>query len=327
MQDKKKIWIDVANAPHVKFAEFLASEFGEGKVFITSRDHSNNIKLLKKSGLNYSISGKHWGKSSISKIFGLLHRAFTLFMLLKDKDIKVGFSQSSFYSPLVCKLLGIKCIYTNDNEYALGNIIADIFSDVVIYPNSKKFPKYKFLLMGKCEKYEGIKEAIYCKKIELVSLEKKEWYFRPQMTDALYHDEVNNDILLQKYIKFAKELGKKIICLPRNNNQKNNYLKLQCNNFSVSDRPLTLHEIAPSCELFLGAGGTMTRELACLNIPTISFFQEKKLYVDKLLQKAGLLIYDDDLKDIKAFINNKKKFVEVESDLDLKILKNLKHYL
>ena len=81
----RMIWIDVANAPQVKFAEFLVSKFGEENIFITTRDHSNNLKLLKKIDLKYTVVGKHWGKSNISKIFGLFHRAFALFKALKKE--------------------------------------------------------------------------------------------------------------------------------------------------------------------------------------------------------------------------------------------------
>jgi predicted glycosyltransferase len=37
---------------------------------------------------------------------------------------------------------------------------------------------------------------------------------------------------------------------------------------------LDIADIAPDCDLFIGAGGTMTREMAVLGIPTISVYQD-----------------------------------------------------
>ena len=147
------------------------------------------------------------------------------------------------------------------------------------------------------------------------------------MTDAQYHEEIQDEDLLKKYIKLAKKLNKKIICLPRNKKQSERYLLLKCENFDVSDKPFALNDIASACELFLGAGGTMTRELACLNVPTISFFEKKKLHVDRILQKANLLKYDQELEQIDSFININREFINIESNLDTIILQSIKKYL
>lgn len=48
-------------------------------------------------------------------------------------------------------------------------------------------------------------------------------------------------------------------------------------------RSLDIADIAPDCDLFIGAGGTMTREMAVLGIPTISVYQDELLDVDRYL--------------------------------------------
>jgi len=50
-----------------------------------------------------------------------------------------------------------------------------------------------------------------------------------------------------------------------------------------------------ACDLFIGAGGTMTREAAVLGIPTISIYQDELLDVDKYLIKKGLMVHKRDL--------------------------------
>ncbi len=58
-----------------------------------------------------------------------------------------------------------------------------------------------------------------------------------------------------------------------------------------STAALDIAEIAPDCDLFIGAGGTMTREMAVLGIPTISVYQEKLLDVDRHLMARDALLH------------------------------------
>jgi predicted glycosyltransferase len=50
-----------------------------------------------------------------------------------------------------------------------------------------------------------------------------------------------------------------------------------------------------SCDLFIGAGGTMTREAAVLGIPTISIYQDELLDVDEYLLTNGFMTHKKEL--------------------------------
>jgi len=54
---------------------------------------------------------------------------------------------------------------------------------------------------------------------------------------------------------------------------------------------LHIADIALDCDLFIGAGGTMTREMAVLGVPTISVYQETLLNVDRYLLKVGAMAH------------------------------------
>ena len=58
------------------------------------------------------------------------------------------------------------------------------------------------------------------------------------------------------------------------------------------DTALDIADIAPDCDLFVGAGGTMTREMAVLGIPTISVYQDELLDVDRYLLKVDAFVHD-----------------------------------
>ena len=87
-----------------------------------------------------------------------------------------------------------------------------------------------------------------------------------------------------------------ILILPRDREQKDYYLQNDFNGVTICSKPLTLEQIAEDCSLFIGAGGTMTRECAIIGIPTISVYQDKLLNVDKYLIKIGCIIYNPNLK-------------------------------
>ena len=66
------------------------------------------------------------------------------------------------------------------------------------------------------------------------------------------------------------------------------YSKLSLENCEVSQVPIPLAEIASTALLFIGAGGTMSGELAILGVPTISIYEDKLLSVDQHLIDQGI---------------------------------------
>ena len=68
------------------------------------------------------------------------------------------------------------------------------------------------------------------------------------------------------------------------------YSQLEC----FDDHNKMLKEKQLDC-LFIGAGGTMTRELAVLGIPTISVYRSDILQVDSYLIKLGQMVHKPDL--------------------------------
>ena len=82
----------------------------------------------------------------------------------------------------------------------------------------------------------------------------------------------------------------KVVILARNDDQYKYYKKnARFKNLEVLLKPLPLIGILEQCSLFIGAGGTMTRELAFLGVPTMSVYQDDLLEVDKYLIKKGLI--------------------------------------
>ena len=287
-----KIWIDVANSPQVIFALPFIQEFRnkDYEVIITSRPHANTEELLALNGVDFISIGSHYGSSKIKKLFGLFIRCWKLYKFLSNKKINFSFSQSSFYLPLVSYFIGCKSLYTNDNEYAKGNLIGRLFSDVCYFP--KAWNK-KVSAVGKVRYYDGVKEAVYMKDYILeknIKAEQGIIYFRPEAWDAQYYNRVDTD----RVISFLIDIGRKykVIILPRSNEQSEIFNSIKSDNISIAKNPIRLQKILSNASCFIGAGGSMSREIALSSVPTITTYDHHLLAVDRLLIKKNLLRFE-----------------------------------
>ena len=299
-----RIWFDISNSPHVNMFYDLIKELNETghDVIITSRSLANTIDLLNQKGLIHYTIGSHYGKSIFRKIGGYPIRVFQLFLFLRNKNIEIAVSQSSFHSPLVAFLLRIPSIYTNDNEHAIANFPCFILATKILVPSSFKFNfLFNFkIFKHKIIRYPGIKEGIYLwiKHIHISTIRSNQLnilptiYVRPEPRTAQYY--TGKTFFLDELI-ISLQSKYRIIILTRDVIQYNHYNQSIFNHSIVPAKPISFDDIAANCTLFIGAGGSMTRELAILGIPTISAYQDSLLEVDRLLIAHNLLVHAPNL--------------------------------
>lgn len=328
-----KIWIDIINTPQVSFwVPFIRNFKNEAhSIIVTCRDSGNTIDLLKQYDIEYHIVGNHAGRGIIQKLWMFPNRLIKLFLFIRNKQCNVAVSQSSFYQPVAAYLAGIPCLYTNDNEHARGNIFGFFFAKKVILPValSKEHFISQWPLRNKLSFYPSVKEAIYLSQqpelFPLIRGNKNVIYFRPEPWSAQYYDGPLN-FFDQILISLANKY--RVTVLPRDKNQIDHYKNEKFNNIKIAYTPLRLSEIISDCLLFIGAGGSMTRELAVLGVPVLSIYQSKLLCVDKYLADRGLMKTDPNINSIgiEKIIQlgtREKNLAFVEEGIEsYKILKN-----
>lgn len=300
-----RIWFDISNSPHVLMFKDLINDLKlQGHdVVITSRPLANTIELLNQNNITHTPIGIHYGKNIFMKFLGYPIRVFYLWRFLRNRQIDLAVSQSSFHSPFVSFLLGISSIYTNDNEHALGNIPAFMFANRIFVPESFAFSNFGLLdlVQNKVKRYPGIKEGIYLwrksdtllQKKKQSSIQRKKLFVRPEPATAQYYKGGAN--FLDEFINQAKSIYS-ITILPRNQEQILHYTSDEFRGIQVAKTPLSFDEIAKDCSLFIGAGGSMTREMAMVGVPTISVYQDELLEVDKLLINSGQMLHKQVIK-------------------------------
>lgn len=319
-----KIWIDFINTPQVSFwVPFIRElKIDNHEIVLTCRDSGNTIALLQQNNLEYTIIGNKVGKSLWQKIVLFPQRLYQLHSFIRRVKPDVAVSQSSFYQPIVARALGVKCLYTNDNEHAKGNLLGFLFANKVILPIALQQEKFthSWFLKSKVFFYPSVKEAIYLSQqpelLDLIKHKKDTIYFRPEPWSAQYYNGPLN-FFDQTILKLAE--GYKIIILPRDNNQVKHYQQLKFKKVVVAAKPLKLPVIVSNCLLFIGAGGSMTRELAVLGVPVISIYQANLLCVDKFLVDNGNMVVRpnitfDEIKEIIGNTSVKSKKVNTLED-------------
>lgn len=304
-----KIWIDLTNSPHINFFKPFIEKWGnEGhEILITARDLANTLDLINQNSWEYLEVGGHAGKNKVKKLMYFPKRVFELIKVLRKEKPNIGISHSSFYSPIVCKLLNFPSIYLNDNEHAKGNYIAFKFATLNLLPEflSKKAIDKGWTKKYNIEFYPGIKEGVYLSQRNIDSKKAEtsnKVFIRLEPWTAEYYKGKSEfmDDLIKKLIKKYE-----INILPRSKEQAEYFKKLNFTNLLVHGKPLELKEIIEDSKLFIGAGGSMTRELAFAGIPTYSVYQGDLLEVDKFLIQEGILEhnYNPSFEIIEDFIS------------------------
>jgi uncharacterized protein len=330
-----RIWIDFINTPQVTFfVPFIKDFIKNGhEVLLTCRDSGNTVALLKQNELSFHIIGSNAGKGILQKLMFFPRRLFRLWLFVRKQKPDIAASQSSFYQPIVARLLGIPSLYTNDNEHARGNLFGFLFANKVVLPVALQHNKFteRWPLKSKLSFYPSVKEAIYLSQnpllLEKATGIKNKIYFRPEPWSAQYYNGPLNffdDALLKLSGEFE------VIILPRDKNQTQHYSQEKFKALRVAQKPLTLQNIVSDCVLFIGAGGSMTREMAVMEIPVISIYQAELLAVDKYLVNKDVMQINPDITydDIRIYLNSirnstKEWLVLKEGEKSYSILLNL----
>lgn len=315
-----KIWFDLSNSPHIPlFSAMIKDLMKQHEVIITCRPLANTIDLLELHGFEYTVVGKHYGGKFSAKLLGYPVRVWQLYRFLRKKKIHMAISQSTFHSPITARLLGVPVIYMNDNEHAMGNIPSFVFATRILIPeflDPKKAQK-QWARKSKIIQYPGVKEGIYLWNAEIkhVPLPEKKIFIRPEPWIAQYYKGALN--FMDDMILFLKDKAQ-VVLLPRGGEQARHYEQEKFRGVIVQSKALSLEEIAGKCRLFIGAGGTMTREMAVLGIPTISVYQDELLDVDTYLLENQMMEHIPDLTGPQALEYLENRDQKGPNDLLLK---------
>lgn len=309
-----RLWIDLANSPHVPFFKALVKRFVDQghEIEITARDFAETIPLAEAAGFQPQVVGAHAGRAVSAKAGGLMSRAWMLAAWARRRRFDIAISHNSYSQIVAARMLGLRTITLMDYEYQPANHLAFRFASRVIVPAS--FPEQSLRRFGarvrKVRRYHGTKEDVYLADFQadpsfgaqLSELGGKPdnvlILMRPPAHDALYH-RFQNTLFDEALTMLLANENVQVILLPRNEAQRAAYAGM---GVIIPATPLDGANLIAASDLVISAGGTINREAAALGVPAASIYAGKWAAVDEGLVNEGRLqriTNTDDLRELR----------------------------
>ena len=314
-----RLWIDLANSPHVPFFKALTKRFASQghEIEITARELAETIPLAQAAGLSPVVVGAHGGRAMSKKAGSIASRAWALAAWARKRGFSLAISHNSYSQILAARVLGVKTITMMDYEHQPANHLAFRFASRIIVPTS--FPATSLrrygARVGKVRRYHGTKEDVYLADFQpdpsfgaqLCELGVKPdnvlVLMRPPAHDALYH-RFQNTLFDEALTMLQAREDVQVILLPRNDAQRAAYSGRD--RVIVPAAPLDGANLIAASDLVISAGGTINREAAALDVPAASIYAGQWAAVDEELVTEGRLLRISTIKDLQTLSVHKK---------------------
>jgi len=328
-----RIWIDLANSPHVPFFRALIPEFvaRRHQVEITARDFAQTVELAMQAGMTPHVIGGHGGGKLTGKAGNLVGRAAALRKWARDRGFDLAVSHNSYAQIAAAATLAIKAVTLMDYEHQPANHLAFRLASRVIVPRA--FPGAELRRYGasmrKVKRYEGIKEDVYLadftpdpafaetlRKLGVAS-EDVLVVARPPAREALYH-RFENELFDQLLSHLSSRREVKIILLPRSEAQREEYRARNQTSVIMPREVLDGANLIAAADLVISAGGTMNREAGALGVPAASIYAGSWAAIDEELVREGRLKRITSRQDIEVLEIQKKEKIKLRGALKVR---------
>ena len=313
-----RIWIDLANSPHVPFFRPLANEFTRRghDLVVTARQFAETVPLAEAAGFAPEVIGGHGGGKLSGKAGNLLGRGLELARWARGKQIDLAVSHNSYSQILAARALSLRAVTLMDYEHQPANHLAFRLASRVIIPRA--FPEAALTRFGvtaaKVKRYDGIKEDVYLAnfaadpnfeaELRNLGIEAGDILVtaRPPASEALYH-RFENQLFDQLIDRLLEIPAVKLVLLPRTEWQRQYYAR---DKIIIPAHPLDGSNLIARSDLVVSAGGTMNREAAALGVPAASIYMGEWAAIDQQLVNEGRLRRIAAEKDVRELRIEKK---------------------
>lgn len=299
-----RIWIDLANSPHVPFFRSLANEFRrrDHEIAVTARAFAETVELAEAAGFALQVIGGHGGGKLSGKAGNLVQRSLALAQWARGRDLDLAVSHNSYSQILAARALSLRTVTLMDYEHQPGNHLAFRLASRIIVPRA--FPETALSRFGasatKVRRYDGIKEDVYLADFQIapefeerlrglgIAASDVLVTVRPPASEALYH-RFENELFDQLLDRFLATPSVKTVLLPRNDSQRKAYSARANPGLILPAGAIDGANLIAHSDLVVSAGGTMNREAAALGIPAASIYLGEWAAIDEELVKEGRL--------------------------------------
>lgn len=317
-----RIWIDLANSPHVPFFAALIPEFKQRghQVELTARDYAQTVELAGAARLTPFVIGGHGGGKLTGKAGNLIGRAASLAKWARSRGIDLAVSHNSYAQIAAASGLGIKSVTLMDYEHQPANHLAFRLASRVIVPRA--FPDAALrrygASRGKVKRYKGTKEDVYLagftadpafgETLRGLGIDSQDVLVlvRPPAAEALYH-RFENELFADMLEHLSSRADVKTILLARTAGQRSEYEAMAKPNLILPRQALDGANLIAACDLVISAGGTMNREAAALGVPAATVYAGEWAAIDEALVQENRLTRIASRDDLESLTIEKKR--------------------
>lgn len=304
-----KVWLDILTPKQVMFFKPLVdSLIAEGHdVLSTSRDYREATELAKTKNLKITVVGKHGGEDKYDKLRASATRVFELAELVRAFEPNLAITFSSPEGARVSFGLGIRHFSFSDSPHAtaVSKLTAPL-TDLLFCPWIIPYVAWSKFGLPKASiiRYKALDPVAWLKRSTgqphthpdtdtiYGNRNKKNILVRLEESKAAYLAESsvkkNGYLFLDHLVKSIPDLAT-IVVMCRYSDQVTKVNERYQGKVSVVGNIIDGISAINSCDLFIGAGGTMTAEACLMGKPAISI-APISFYVERYLLKSGLLL-------------------------------------
>ena len=282
-----KVWYDACTGKHVRYGVAIARRLRNlgYDVVLTTRKHPDTVPLANFLKEKFIVVGKYDPESLLTRVReGSKRQLF--FCKLFEKDFPdVAISHGSADLCRVSFGLGIPTITTLDTPYAhaVHRLTLPLSNYVV---SSKAIPKRilkPYNLEGQFVSFDGVDEVAWIKDFVPFASYR---FGKPLIVIREYEEKAVYAKKRVDLLKIAKKLAKlgNVVFLSR-------YKSKRVKGITIPKGFVDSASLVAHADLFVGVGGTITREAALQGTPAIIVNVFKKQHVNDFLVKKGFPIF------------------------------------
>ena len=289
-----RVWLDMANSPHPVLFRSVAADLRERghDLLVTTRDHGQTRDLTLEEWPDAVVVGSESPGSRLAKGASIGARVAGLARHVRGRGVDVAASLNSYAQITAARPLRIPAVTLMDYEYQPANHLGFRLASRIAVPDA--FPEERLRAYGAAPKrvrrFDGYKEELYLDRptgpFERRHPDRALVVMRPPAEGAMYHRGANEafDSLLREA---AARDDVEAVVLPRLEKQRERYAGTP--GLAVPERTLDGLALLRAADVFIGAGGTMSREAAILGLRAYTMFAGELPAVDAALIRAGRL--------------------------------------
>ncbi|MGC8999202.1 MAG: DUF354 domain-containing protein, partial [Candidatus Bathyarchaeia archaeon] len=285
-----RVWYDACTGKHVRYGVAIARRLREmgHEIILTTRKHPDTIPLAKLLDEEFIVVGKYNPKSLLSRLKEGVRRQLLFCKIFGENAPDVAISHGSVDQIRVAFGLKIPTITTLDTPYAdaVHRLTLPLTDYIVV---SKAIPErvlQKYNVEGEIIRFDGVDEVAWIKGFKPLmkyDFGKPLIVVREMEERAVYVKRRFSSVTLAKKLT---RLGN-VVFLPR-------YRRRIIKDVVVPKEFVDSASLVAQADLFVGAGGTITREAALQGTPAIVVDVFKEQYVNDYLAGKGFPIFKVD---------------------------------